>query len=77
MVGPVLGFTFGPQGGRGFVGAAGSPETQARLKNSYEVVVRFDDGRNALYEQEDVSDLRVGDKVRVIDNRAVPSASPG
>lgn len=73
-VGPVLGFTFGPQGGRGFVGAAGSPEMQARLKNSYEVVVRFDDGRYAIYEQEDVSALRVGDKVRVIDNRAVPPA---
>lgn len=50
---------------------------QAWLKNSYEVLVRFDDGRYALYEQEDVSDLRVGDKVRVIDNRAVPPASRG
>jgi hypothetical protein len=70
-VGPVVGFTFGPQRGGVFFGAAGSPEMQALKQNSYEVVVRFDDGRYALYEQDDVSDLRVGDKVRVIDNRAV------
>jgi hypothetical protein len=73
IIGPLFRYTFGPGGGgAGFVGAAGSPEMQARLKQiSYEVALRFDDGRYGLYEQDSVSDLRVGDKVRVIDNRAV------
>jgi hypothetical protein len=73
MVGPLLGYSFGPGGGgRGYVGAAGSPQAQERLKQiTYEVVLRFDDGRYGLYEQDDVSDLRVGEKVRVINNQVV------
>ena len=70
LVGPVVGFSFGPGlSNQPVVGAAGSPAMRQRqLQISYEVVVRFDDGRFGLLELEDVSDFRVGDHVRLVDN---------
>lgn len=70
-VGPVFGLTFGPgQETRSFVGAAGSETMRQRiLEIGYEIVVRYDDGRFGLIEEDDPGSLRVGDRVRVVDNR--------
>jgi hypothetical protein len=70
-VGPVFGLTFGPgQETRSFVGAAGNETMRQRiLEIGYEIVVRYDDGRFGLIEQDDPGALRVGDRVRVVDNR--------
>jgi hypothetical protein len=74
-VGPVVGVTFGPgQSTKTFVGAAGSPSMRQRiLAITYEVTVRYDDGRFGLIEQDDVSRLRAGDRVQVVDNRVEPA----
>jgi hypothetical protein len=70
MVGPVVGLSFGRGGeSRSHVGAVGSPEMQAQLKQMvYEVIVRFDDGRYGLYELTDLQSFRVDDRVRVRNN---------
>lgn len=68
LVGPVISFSWG--GGtqtQPRVGAVGSPEMQQRfIEISYEITVRFDDGRYGIIEQADPADLRVGDRVRVV-----------
>ena len=52
------------------VGAVGSPEMQQRfIEISYEITVRFDDGRYGMIEQADPGDLRVGDRVRLVKGR--------
>ncbi len=70
-VGPVLGITFGPgQETKTYVGAAGSQAMRQRiLQISYEVLLRYDDGRSGLVEVEDASNFRVGDRVKVVDNQ--------
>ena len=74
-VGPVVGMTFGPgESTKSFVGAAGSPSMRQRILDiTYEVTVRYDDGRYGLIEQSDVDRLRVGERVQVIDNRVEPA----
>jgi outer membrane lipoprotein SlyB len=68
LVGPAISFSWGagaPTQPR--VGAVGSPEMQQRFIDvSYEITVRFDDGRYGIIEQPDPGDLRVGDRVRVV-----------
>jgi hypothetical protein len=70
-VGPVFGLTFGPgQETKSFVGAAGNETMRQRmLEVAYEIVVLYDDGRFGLLEQADRGALRVGDRVRVVDDR--------
>jgi len=70
-VGPVFGFTFGGDAPvKGFVGAVGNKEMRDRLNEiSYEVTVRYNDGRYGVLETRDGADLRVGDRVKVIDNK--------
>lgn len=70
-VGPVFGFTFGGDApAKGFVGAVGNQEMRRRLTEiSYEVIVRFNDGRYGLVETRDGADLRRGDPVKVIRNQ--------
>lgn len=70
-VGPIVGMTFGPgQETRSFVGAAGANTMrQSLLEISYEITVRFDDGRHALIEQDDARGMRIGDRVRMVDKR--------
>ena len=71
-VGPVVGFSFGPgsEGNRPFVGAAGSSTMRNRVLNVfYEVVLRYDDERLRQLEVTEIGDVRVGDRVRVVDNR--------
>ena len=74
LVGPVVGFTFGPgSSSQGFVGAAGSPAMRERLMQiSYEVILLFDDGRFGLLELDDVGDFRANDRVRVVNNMLEP-----
>jgi len=70
-VGPVFGFTFGGDAPvKGFVGAVGDSEMRSRLTEiSYEVIVRYNDGRYGLVETRYGSDLRVGDPVKVVRNQ--------
>jgi uncharacterized OB-fold protein len=42
---------------------------QRLIEISYEITVRFDDGRFGLIEQEDPDDLRAGDRVKVVKGR--------
>lgn len=70
-VGPMFGFTFGgDMPVKGFVGAVGNKEMRDRLTEiSYEVTVRFNNGRYNTLETRYGADLRVGDRVRVVDNK--------
>jgi hypothetical protein len=70
-VGPVFGFTFGGDAPvKGFVGAVGNQEMRDRLTEiSYEVGVRYNDGRNAFVDTRYGADLRVGDPVKVNGNK--------
>jgi hypothetical protein len=71
-IGPVISFSWGGRGDatKTQIGAMGSPQMQQRMIDiSYELTVRLDDGRYALIEQNDVGDLRIGDRVRVQDKR--------
>jgi hypothetical protein len=71
-VGPVFSFSFGgdAQTKQPFVGAVGSQEMRDSLVEiSYEVTVRFNDGRYGMVETRDGADLRVGDPVKVINNK--------
>jgi len=72
-VGPVFSFSFGgdtPSNNNIFVGAVGNKEMRDRLVElSYEVTVRFNDGRYRVLETRDGADLRVGDPVKVINNK--------
>ncbi len=73
-IGPVISFSWGGRGDatKTQIGAMGSPQMQQRMIDiSYELTVRLDDGRYALIEQNDVGDLRIGDRVRVQDKRVV------
>jgi hypothetical protein len=76
QVGPVFGIRFGPgRTSETYVGAAGSETMRRRIVEiSYEVIVRFDDGRFSRIELADIGDLRAGDRVRVVDNRTIERA---
>lgn len=71
FVGPSIGLSFGPgTTSQPFVGAAGSPSMRQRIRDIvYEVILRYEDGRFGLLEQDDVGAFRVGDRVRVTGNR--------
>lgn len=70
-VGPVFGFTFGgDKPVKGFVGAVGSEQMRKQFTEiSYEVIVRYEDGRYGLVETRYGADLRVGDPVKVTNNK--------
>jgi hypothetical protein len=38
---------------------------------SYECLIKLDDGRSALIEQDDAAKLRIGDRVQVVDKTVV------
>ncbi|MGD2139834.1 MAG: hypothetical protein PVH25_05525 [Burkholderiales bacterium] len=55
------------------VGVYGNERQRAELeRTTYEVVVRFDDGRYTLIEMDDASGFRIGERVRVHQNRVEP-----
>jgi hypothetical protein len=70
-IGPAISMTWGPGAPpRTQIGAVGTPGMQRRyIDLTYEVTVRFDDGRFGLIEQDNVGDLRVGDRVIVLNMR--------
>jgi hypothetical protein len=71
VIGPAITFSWG--GGtptQPKIGAVGSPEMQQRLiEISYEITIRFDDGRFGLFDQDSADGLRPGDRVRVVKGR--------
>jgi hypothetical protein len=69
-VGPVFGFTFGGDAPvKPFVGAVGNQEMRSRLTEiSYEIIVRYNDGRFGVVDTRYGADLRVGDRVKVVRN---------
>jgi hypothetical protein len=71
LVGPAFTLSWGAKGQtEARVGAVGSPEMRQRFIDiSYEITVRFDDGRYGLIEQADLDDLRPGNRVRVVSGR--------
>jgi hypothetical protein len=74
LIGPAVSFSWGGRNEQSQtrVGAVGSPQMQQRFIDiSYECMVKFDDGRYALIEQDDVGNLRIGDRVQVVDKRVV------
>ena len=71
LIGPAISMTWGPgTSPRTQIGAVGTPGMQRRYVDlTYEVTVRFDDGRFGLIEQDNINDLRVGDRVIVLNRR--------
>ena len=67
-VGLVIYIPMGPGRGRAdsFAGSVGNREWQNRINSTrYEFTVRMDDGDFRLVQKDGVSDLRVGDRVRL------------
>lgn len=71
LVGPVIGGTWSASGQTSsFVGARGSDRmVEALQQSSYEIVVRMNDGSFTRVEEGDASDLRVGDRVKIVEGR--------
>ena len=75
VIGPALSLTWrkGEQP-QPRIGAIGSPNSPVHFIDiTYEILVHFKDARFALIEQDDASNLRVGDRVRVINRRVEPA----
>lgn len=80
LIGPAISFSWGAGSStQPKIGAVGSPEMQQRLIDvSYEITIRFDDGRFGLFDQDNADGLRPGDRVRVVKGRVERIASePG
>lgn len=71
LVGPVVGTTWTSSGQTDtFIGARGSDRmVEALQQTSFEVIVRLSDGSFTRIMEADASDLRVGDRVKIIDGR--------
>ncbi|HTO45522.1 MAG TPA: hypothetical protein VML56_15715 [Burkholderiales bacterium] len=79
LIGPAISLSWGAGSStQPKIGAVGSPEMQQRLIDiSYEITIRFDDGRFGLFDQDNADGLRPGDRVRVVKGRVerIPSAA--
>jgi hypothetical protein len=71
LVGPVVVGTWNASGQTGsYVGAYGSDKMlEALQQSSWEVIVRLSDGQFTRVEEADASDLRVGDRIKIVDGR--------
>lgn len=71
LVGPVVVGTWNASGQTSsYVGAYGSDKMlEALQQSSWEVIVRLNDGQFTRVEEGDASDLRVGDRVKVVDGK--------
>ena len=71
LIGPAISLSWGAgTSTQPRIGAVGSPEMQQRLIDlSYEITIRFDDGRFGLFDQDNADGLRPGDRVRVVKGR--------
>ncbi len=69
LVGPVVVGTWNASGQTSsYVGAYGSDKMlEALQQSSWEVIVRLNDGQFTRVEEGDASDLRVGDRVKIVD----------
>lgn len=57
---------------RGYVGAVGSPELQEQLtERSYEIVVKLDNGRFQLVQEDQPPPWQPGDRVKIVMGRLV------
>ena len=73
-IGPVVSFSWGgrDEQTQPRIGAVGSPHMPERFVDiSYECLVKLDDGRSALIEQDAAANLRIGDRVQVVDKTVV------
>jgi hypothetical protein len=70
-IGPAFSLSWGAgEPPRTQIGAVGTPGMKHRyIDITYEVTVRFDDGRFGLIEQDDITGLRNGDRVIVVNKR--------
>jgi len=76
LIGPVIGGTWTARGKTDtFVGARGSERMLESLQqSSWEVIVRLNDGAFTRVEEANATDLRIGDRVRIVDGKiALPS----
>lgn len=71
LVGPVVVGTWNASGQTGsYVGAYGSDKMlEALQQSSWEVIVRLYDGHFTRVEEADASDLRVGDRIKIVDGK--------
>lgn len=71
LIGPVVAGTWNARGQTGsYVGAYGSDKMlEALQQSSWEVIVRLNDGQFTRVEETDASDLRVGDRIKIVDGR--------
>ena len=71
LIGPAISLSWGAGAStQPKIGAVGSPEMQQRLIDiSYEITIRFDDGRFGLFDQDSADGLRPGDRVKVVKGR--------
>jgi hypothetical protein len=71
LVGPMVSGSFGPGGpSQAYVGALGSDRMIAAMQETrYEVIVRMSDGSFIRVEEADASDLKAGDRVKIIEGR--------
>lgn len=59
---------------KGYVGAVGSPEMRERLtEKSYEIVVKLDNGRYQLVQEDQPPPWQAGDRVKIVMGRLVPA----
>ena len=66
LVGAVVALPLGAGTDKPFVGGVGTPEMRERFtETAYEIVIRLDDGGDALVQRADGASFRVGDRVRV------------
>lgn len=57
---------------KGYVGAVGSPEMRERLtQKSYEIVVKLDDGRYQLVQEDQPPSWQAGDRVKIVMGKLV------
>lgn len=66
LVGAVVALPLGAGTDKPFVGGVGTPEMRQRFtETAYEILVRLDNGSDALVQRADGASYRVGDRVRV------------
>jgi hypothetical protein len=70
-IGPAISLSWGAgERPRTQIGAIGTPGMNRRyIDITYEVSVRFDDGRYGLIEQDDIGEVHVGDRVILVNRR--------
>lgn len=59
---------------KSYVGAVGSPEMRdAMTEKTWEVIVKLDDGKYQLFQEDEPQGWRIGDRVRIVMGKLVPA----